>query len=89
MATSYDILDQERETPSVVPLANAVNWSIFRRRADAEHHIDRMRLSPGHQLIGGHSHDSITEYWWVGVAVESIGQWGSRQAINKHGRLGD
>ncbi|MDA8361611.1 MAG: hypothetical protein M0Z44_06415 [Gammaproteobacteria bacterium] len=89
MATSYDVLDKECETPSATPLANAVNWSIFRKRADAERYIDRLQLSPGHRLIGGHSHDSITEYWWVGVAVASIDQWGSRQAINKHGRLGD
>ena len=89
MAASYDILNQEREAPSLVPLPNAVNWSIFRRRADAERHAEHVHLNPGHRLVGGHGHDSVDEYWWVGVCVESLGDWGSLQAVNKRGRLGD
>ncbi len=89
MTTPHEVLNQECDAPSLAPVPNAVNWSIFRRRGDAELHADRIQLGPGHALIGGHGHDSIGDYWWVGVRVESLAQWGSKQAINKRGRLGD
>lgn len=85
----YEILENEREVPSTQPLENAVNWSIFRRRDEAEHYMDRVRLSDGHELIGGRSQDSVGPYWWVGVRVQSVAKWGSAQAVNKHGRHGD
>jgi len=85
----YDILENACEVPSQVPLENAVNWSIFRQRKKAENYLDQVRLSDGHELIGGHSQDSVGDYWWVGVRVRSVAAWGSRQAINKHGRHGD
>lgn len=83
------ILDVDREVPSRAPIENAVNWSVFRRRAEAEQYLERVILSDGHELIGGHSQDSVGEYWWVGIQVQAIDGWGSRQAINKHGRHGD
>lgn len=86
---AYEILENDREVPSRAPLENAVNWSLFRRRAEAEDYIDRIRLTEGHELIGGHSRDSIGDYWWIGIRVPSVNNWGSRQAINKHGRHGD
>ena len=85
----YEILENDREAPSQKPLENAVNWSIFRRRDEAQRYVDRIRLSNGHELIGGHSQDSVGDYWWVGVRVPSVASWGSVQAINKHGRHGD
>ncbi len=84
-----EILDNDREVPSRRPFHNAVNWSLFRRRQDALDYLTRIRLNAGHELIGGHSRDSIGDYWWVGVRVPSINEWGHPQAINKHGRHGD
>ncbi len=86
---SYTVLENDREVPSRVPLDNAVNWSLFRKRQDAESYLERVRLSDGHELVGGHSRDSIGDYWWVGVRVTSLSTWGHSQSINKHGRHGD
>ena len=86
---TYEILENDHEVPSRAPIANAVNWSVFRHRNEAENYLDRVRLSDGHTLIGGHSQDSVGDYWWVGVQVQSIAKWGSHRAINKHGRHGD
>lgn len=85
----YEILEHDREVPSRAPLDNAVNWSLFRHREEAEDYLDRVQLSEGHELIGGRSRDSVGEYWWVGVRVPSVNDWGHKQAINKHGRHGD
>jgi hypothetical protein len=85
----YEVLENDREVPSRAPVDNAVNWSLFRRRKEAEDYIDRVRLSEGHELIGGHSQDSVGDYWWIGVRVPSVKQWGHPQSINKHGRHGD
>ena len=86
---THEILENNREVPSRSPLANAVNWSLFCHRKDAEDYLDRVRLDGGYELIGGHSQDSIGDYWWAGVRVSSIAHWGHSQAINKHGRHGD
>ncbi|WP_297389634.1 hypothetical protein [Acidiferrobacter sp.] len=86
---THEILENDHEVPSRSPLQNAVNWSLFRRRKEAEDYLDRVRLDTGHELIGGHSQDSVGDYWWVGVRVTSIADWGHSQAINKHGRHGD
>ncbi|MHB8254963.1 MAG: hypothetical protein ACYDEV_15015 [Acidiferrobacter sp.] len=85
----YEILEHNREVPSREPLENAVNWSLFRYRKEAEDYIDKVRLSDGHDLIGGHSQDSVGDYWWIGVRVQSMKKWGYSQSINKHGRNGD
>lgn len=84
-----DILNISRHAPSLEPFENAVNWSIFRHREEAQNYIKTVRLSAGHELIGGYQKDSIGSYWWVGVRVPSLTLWGSRQAVNKHGRHGD
>ncbi|MHB8252276.1 MAG: hypothetical protein ACYDEV_00905 [Acidiferrobacter sp.] len=86
---AYEVLENDRHVPSLQPIENAVNWSIFRRRKEAENYVDRVRLESGYELIGGHSQDSVGDYWWAGVRVKSLSGWGSRQAINKHGRHGD
>ena len=86
---THEILENDHETPSRSPLANAVNWSLFRRRREAEDYLAHIRLDVGHELIGGHSQDSIGDYWWVGVRVPAISRWGHPQAVNKRGRHGD
>lgn len=86
MRQTNTFLAQDREAPSIEPLPNAVNWAIFRHRPQAEEYARHVRLSENHELIGGHGRDSIGDYWWVGVQVPSVPDWGSRQAINKHGR---
>lgn len=86
MVHTNTILAHNREAPSIEPLANAVNWAIFRRRPEAEEYARNVRLGENHELIGGHGHDSIGDYWWIGVQVPSVHDWGSPQAINKHGR---
>ena len=86
---THEILENDHEVPSRRPLANAFNWSLFRRRQDAEDYLDHVRINDGYELIGGHSQDSVGDYWWVGVRVPSITDWGHTQAINKHGRHGD
>ncbi|MHB1608620.1 MAG: hypothetical protein ACYCTF_05970 [Acidiferrobacter sp.] len=86
---THEILENDHEVPSRSPLPNAVNWALFRRRREAEDYLARVRLNAGHELIGGHSQDSIGDYWWVGVRVPSISTWGHPQAVNKHGRHGD
>jgi hypothetical protein len=86
---THEILENDHEVPSRSPLVNAVSWALFRRRREAEDYLARVRLNAGHELIGGHSQDSVGDYWWVGVRVPSISAWGHPQAINKHGRHGD
>lgn len=85
----HEILENDREVPSLEPIENAVSWSIFRRHHEATTYLECVRLSEGHELIGGHSLDSVGEYWWVGVCVYSMAGWGHRQGINKRGRHGD
>ncbi|WP_298137769.1 hypothetical protein [Acidiferrobacter sp.] len=86
---THKILENDRELPSLHPQDNAVHWSLFRRRKEAEQYLEHMRLDTGYELIGGHSHDSIGDYWWVGLRVPSIADWGHSRAVNKHARHGD
>ncbi|MCY0872935.1 MAG: hypothetical protein OWQ56_09610 [Acidithiobacillus caldus] len=82
-------LDDERSLPSVEPMERVVAWSVFRSREAARDLLEHAHLAAGQQLVGGHARDSIGPYWWVGVQVNDLDQWGSRGAINKRGRLGD
>lgn len=86
---SNEIFMHEREAPSIHPMDNVVNWSIFRNRKEAEDYLRHVQLGAGQEPVGGHGRDSIGEYWWVGVKVVDLGRWGGQQAIHKHGRLGD
>lgn len=86
MSYSDVVFRSNCEAPSVDPLTNAVTWSIFRQRQEAERYARCIRLNEGHELVAGHGHDSVAEYWWVGVCVPSISQWGHPKTINKHGR---
>ncbi|WP_414040332.1 hypothetical protein ACJU26_14635 [Acidithiobacillus sp. M4-SHS-6] len=82
-------LDEPRDVPSTTPMARVVAWSIFRSRAEARNLLDHVHLAPGQTLVGGHGQDSVAPYWWVGVQVPDMGQWGNASAVNKKGRLGD
>lgn len=84
-----NFLDETREVPSTTPMERVVAWSIFRSREDARKLLDHVYLAPGQALVGGHGRDSVADYWWVGVQVQDMGQWGNATAVNKRGRLGD
>jgi len=83
------LLDNAREAPSIIPMAQAVNWQMFRRRSEAVKRLRHIRLGAGQSLIGGHGRDSIAPYWWVGVKVDDLADWGHVDAVNKRGRHGD
>jgi hypothetical protein len=82
-------LDEAREVPSVTPMERVVAWSVFRSREDARQHLEHGYLAAGQGLVGGCGRDSVAPYWWVGVQVQDISQWGNVTAVNKRGRLGD
>ena len=83
------VLDDAREVPSTAPMAQAVNWQVFRERSEAVKRLHHIRLEAGQSLIGGHGQDSIAPYWWVGVKVDDLADWGHADAVNKRGRQGD
>ena len=82
-------LDEAREVPSSTPMERVVTWSVFRSRADARKLLEHVYLAPGQGLVGGYGCDSVAPYWWVGVQVQDISQWGNVTAVHKRGRLGD
>ncbi|MBU2739619.1 hypothetical protein HJG40_12665 [Acidithiobacillus sp. ATCC 19703] len=93
-------LDEARDLPSKVhasqagksgmtPMERVVAWSVFRTRAEAENLVAHVHLAPGQHLVGGHGQDSVAPFWWVGVQVSNLGEWGHSAAINKRGRHGD
>lgn len=82
-------LDEVREIPSVTPMERVVAWSVFRTREEARGLLGHVHLAPGQVLVGGHGEDSVADYWWVGVQVQDLEQWGNRSAVQKRGRLGD
>ncbi len=82
-------LDEAREVPSTTPMERVVAWSVFRSRADARKLLEHVYLAPGQGLVGGYGRDSVAPYWWVGVQVQDVSQWGNVTAVHKHGRLGD
>ncbi|MEY2334893.1 hypothetical protein GL267_013380 [Acidithiobacillus ferrianus] len=87
--TDDHFLDEAREVPSIAPMERVVAWSVFRSREDARHLLEHVYLAPGQGLVGGHGRDSVAPYWWVGVQVRDLSQWGNAAAVNKRGRLGD
>lgn len=82
-------LDESREVPSTAPMERVVAWSVFRSREEARNLVEHVYLAPGQSLVGGHGQDSVASYWWVGVQVPDVSQWGNATAVHKHGRLGD
>lgn len=82
------ILNEMREAPSIQPMENVVNWSIFRRRSEAEDYIHNIRLGKDQILVGGQGRDSIGPYWWVGVRVQDLEKWGSPHAVHKRDAMG-
>lgn len=82
-------LDEARDLPSIARMERVVAWSVFRTRTEAENLVDHVHLAPGQHLVGGHGKDSVAEFWWVGVQVSDVGEWGHSAAINKRGRHGD
>ncbi len=82
-------LDEAREVPSTTPMERVVAWSVFRSRADARKLLEHVYLAPGQGLVGGYGRDSVAPYWWVGVQVQDVSQWGNVTAVHKRGRLGD
>ncbi len=82
-------LDEVRELPSVAAMDRVVAWSVFRSREEAHGLLGHVHLAPGQALVGGHGRDSVADYWWVGVQVQNLEQWGNRSAVHKQGRLGD
>ncbi len=76
-------LNEERPLPQN-GRGNVVQWHVYRRIGEARAHLTHIMLGQGQHIVGGHSHDSIGDLWWVGVEVDNIGHWGNRSAINKH-----
>lgn len=79
------ILDEVRDLPSTETVARAVTWHMFRTREEARERLHGICLEDGQSLIGGHSQDSVAPYWWVGVQVDNLEQWGHTDAVNLHG----
>ena len=82
-------LEQSREVPTSITAGNVVAWSIFRSLEEARTFLQHVHLAPGQKIVGGHGADSVAQYWWVGVEVQDLSQWGHKGAINKRGRFGD
>ncbi len=79
-----NILEKEVDLPKGDGMDGIVHWHVFRRLDEAERFIPCIKLGEGQQLVGGRSHDSVGEFWWLGVRVDDLDRWGSRQSINKH-----
>lgn len=77
-------LDERREVPTKCPDNKIVQWRIFRELKDAQDHATHVMLGEGQRLVGGKDVDSVGEFWWVGVEVDSVERWGHRDAVNKH-----
>ncbi len=76
-------LTQERSLPAASGLGGVVQWHVFRDREQAQAFIPAIHLGAGQTLVGGYSRDSVGPFWWIGVQVENIQQWGHHAAINK------
>jgi len=76
-------LNEERAIPEA-GYGNVVQWHVYRRLGEARAHLAHIMLGEGQRVVGGHSHDSIGDLWWVGVEVDDIRRWGNPGAINKH-----
>ncbi len=82
--SEYRFLAAERSLPDRENRGNVVQWHVFRSREQAQAFIPSIRLTPGQELVGGYSRDSVGAFWWVGVQVADLAQWGNPGAINKH-----
>lgn len=82
-------LDEIRAVPIASIADRVVAWTIFRSKDEALRFLPHIHLATGQKIVGGTGKDSVAPYWWVGVKVTNIEDWGHKAAINKRGRHGD
>lgn len=76
-----NLLQQERPLPQDPKSERVVLWKVFRSENEAIEYSRHVLLEPDQKLVGGHATDTVGEFWWIGVQVDSLEAWGNSQAI--------
>ncbi|MFZ5659230.1 MAG: hypothetical protein ACOY5C_05165 [Pseudomonadota bacterium] len=74
-------LDRPVPLPADPQQERVVLWKTFRSRGEALDFARNVLLEADQTLIGGHDHDSVGPFYWLGVQVADLAAWGNSQAI--------
>jgi hypothetical protein len=75
------ILSQSRSLPEDPKKERVVMWKVFRDQAAALDYSQHILLEPDQRIVGGHSTDSVGDFFWLGVEVADVAAWGNTHAI--------
>lgn len=75
------LLSHDRALPTDPLTERVVLWKVFRDKSSVVEYSHHILLESDQRLVGGQSVDTIGTFYWLGVEVEDIENWGNTQAI--------
>lgn len=75
------LLRHDRALPTDPRKERVVLWKVFRDKSSVIEYSQHILLEPDQRLVGGQSVDTIGPFYWLGVEVEEIENWGNTHAI--------
>lgn len=79
--TAATLVQRQRPLPQHPVEEQIVFWRTFRSADKAIAFSQAIMLGDGQELVGGHTHDSVGELYWIGVHVDDLAKWGNTKAI--------